>query len=620
MFKPRKAAGIKPFLLLLCIGVVPLLAVGGLSLYRARQALTDEAFQRLQAVAQIKQGAVIKYLGALSAQVQIVKVNPLVRAGIKQFPEAVAEADGRIGSERWLGLMDRLQSKYTKIMASNGWQDLYLIDPKGHIVFACGQGPDVGQFTTDPVLQGTVMADAFAIAQAMPYEQTAISDFRPYGPANDEHGAIAIAQVLDAKKNLAGFVAARISDTEITAILHQREGMGRSGETFLVGRDGLIRTDSAQDPVGYSVAASFAEPVAHVIATPGISAGLAGSAGKLIYRNHRDRDVLAAWFPLQYQNTQWVLVAEVEEAEALASADALQRILLWAGLAALLLTIAVAVGLTRRLISPINEVIEGLGCCATRMVGESDRIIDRSHELAHAAADNAATLRQVTASMNDIKSTTQANANSAVQADQLMKQAETALQEADSCMGSATSAMREITRASDESQRIIKTIEEISFQTNLLALNAAVEAARAGDAGKGFAVVAEEVRNLASRSGEATTLTSVQIADTTARVSEGSEHVDRTSAIFSSAASNVTEVGSLLESVMNSTAAQANGVEVVNLSVEQVEKSFQDLARQAEDSSQAVGAMVEISDTLNSYVAKLESLMGGGIKSSGQKT
>ena len=93
-------------------------------------------------------------------------------------------------------------------------------------------------------------------------------------------------------------------------------------------------------------------------------------------------------------------------------------------------------------------------------------------------------------------------------ANALMKEADQVVTKANETMGELTRSMSQISDASEETSKIIKTIDEIAFQTNLLALNAAVEAARAGEAGAGFAVVADEVRNLAMRAAEAAKNTS----------------------------------------------------------------------------------------------------------------
>jgi methyl-accepting chemotaxis protein len=105
-------------------------------------------------------------------------------------------------------------------------------------------------------------------------------------------------------------------------------------------------------------------------------------------------------------------------------------------------------------------------------------------------------------------SMTKKNADNAARPTTLMARNPKVVDQAGQSMGELKGAMDKINHASDETAKIIKTIDEIAFQTNLLALNAAVEAARAGEAGAGFAVVADEVRNLAMRAAEAAKNTS----------------------------------------------------------------------------------------------------------------
>src|SRR5690606_23057713 len=120
----------------------------------------------------------------------------------------------------------------------------------------------------------------------------------------------------------------------------------------------------------------------------------------------------------------------------------------------------------------------------------------------------------------------------ATQADTLMKEANRVIAKSNESMEELTGAMEDISKTSEETQKIIRTIDEIAFQTNLLALNAAVEAARAGEAGAGFAVVADEVRNLAMRAADAAKNTTALIEGSVKKIKEGSELVGVTNKAF----------------------------------------------------------------------------------------
>lgn len=94
---------------------------------------------------------------------------------------------------------------------------------------------------------------------------------------------------------------------------------------------------------------------------------------------------------------------------------------------------------------------------------------------------------------------TRRNAENADQTNRIMQDTNHMVSQANRNMDNLTRSMHRISQASEETQKIVKTIDEIAFQTNLQALKAAVEAARAGQAGSGLAVVAAE----ASRTGAA---------------------------------------------------------------------------------------------------------------------
>ena len=186
------------------------------------------------------------------------------------------------------------------------------------------------------------------------------------------------------------------------------------------------------------------------------------------------------------------------------------------------------------------------------------------------------TNRLATETLQDMASMTRQNAANAEKADGLMKQSGDMVQRATSSMTELNTSMDEISRASDETVKIIKTIDEIAFQTNLLALNAAVEAARAGEAGVGFAVVADEVRNLALRSTEAAKNTSGLLEGTVRKIKTGSELVIRANEAFGEVAKTVTHVGNMLDEIAVASNQQAQGIADINQAISEVDKVVQD--------------------------------------------
>jgi methyl-accepting chemotaxis protein len=204
-----------------------------------------------------------------------------------------------------------------------------------------------------------------------------------------------------------------------------------------------------------------------------------------------------------------------------------------------LVAMALAIIVNIKLSRPLKQALSGLGGGIEQIHAASDQVGLASQGLAKGACEQAAAIEETSSSLEEMSSMTKLNADNARQANELMSAAKETVSMASLSMERLTTSMGEISRASEETSKIIKTIDEIAFQTNLLALNAAVEAARAGEAGVGFAVVANEVRNLAMRAAEAAQNTSNLIEDTVKKVKGGSELLEETDREFRDVAARV---------------------------------------------------------------------------------
>ncbi|MEN8256407.1 MAG: methyl-accepting chemotaxis protein [Thermodesulfobacteriota bacterium] len=204
-----------------------------------------------------------------------------------------------------------------------------------------------------------------------------------------------------------------------------------------------------------------------------------------------------------------------------------------------------------------------------------------SQGLSDAASGQAAALEETSSSLEEVNAMTKQNSENTGTAHLMVKQTGQGVSRAADSMDKITRAMDGISTSSQETSKIIRTIDEIAFQTNLLALNAAVEAARAGEAGAGFAVVAEEVRNLAMRSAEAAKSTAELLEDTISKVGDGSKLVTEAQEEFSAVAADMDKVSNIIDEITTASDEQALGVEQINRAIHELDSGIQDTAENA---------------------------------------
>jgi len=273
---------------------------------------------------------------------------------------------------------------------------------------------------------------------------------------------------------------------------------------------------------------------------------------------------------------------------------------------------------SRSITRPIQRVIIGVTDGTDQVVSASAQVSSASQSLAEGASEQAAGLQETSSSLEEMSSMTKQNADNAHQAKGMMEEARQIVEDVNQHMGQMAGAIGEITKSSEETGKIIKTIDEIAFQTNLLALNAAVEAARAGEVGAGFAVVADEVRNLAMRAAEAAKNTSHLIENTIKSVKSGNELTLATQEAFKKNVEIASKIGRLIDEIASASQEQAQGIGQVNKAVAEMDKVTQQNAANAEESASAAEEMNAQAEQMKGFVQELVVLIGGSRNGNGE--
>lgn len=511
------------------------------------------------------------------------------------------------------------------------YYDLFLINPNGYVFYTATREPDYQTNMVDGKYSSSNLGKL--TRDVLKSKQFGFADFAPYAPSKGAPAAF-IAQPVIHDGETEIVIALQLSLAAINGIMQQREGMGETGETYLVGPDKLMRSDSFLDPSGHTVEASFAGNVQNNgVDTEAARDALSGETDTKVIIDYNGNPVLSAFTPLNVFGTTWVLIAEIDEAEVEAPVNRLQWLIGFIALVMVAGVVAIALIVSSRLLKQLGNEPEVIAEIATQvsngdldiefrddgkeivgvyktmkimaeklrdvvtevrkasenMASGSEELSSSSQALSQGATEQAASVEEVSSSVEEMASSIRQNADNSRKTEQIAGQASSDASQGGEAVGQTVKAMKQIAEK-------ISVIEEIARQTNLLALNAAIEAARAGEHGKGFAVVAAEVRKLAEKSGEAASeiselsASSVDVAEKAGELlGKMVPDIQKTSELIHeiSAASNEQDTGA---TQISSAIQQLDGV------IQQNASGSEEVASTAEElSSQAMQLMQSIS-------------------------
>ncbi|MCP4276956.1 MAG: methyl-accepting chemotaxis protein, partial [Gammaproteobacteria bacterium] len=489
-----------------------------------------------------------------------------------------------------------------------GYYDIFLIDPdSGHIVYSVFKELDYATSLTTGPYKDTNFAQVFkAVANSTDKNAVQLIDFKAYLPSYEAAASFIASPIFEPATNeLLGVLVFQMPVGKINEMMQTRAGLGESGETYLVGGDKLMRSQSR-----------FSEEntlLSKTIDTRGVREALAGNSKVEIFPDYRDVSVLSAYVPLNIEDLNWTLLAEIDEAEALGAVGQIQTLIAIIGVVTVLLVFSIAWLVTRSVLMQLGadpvkvkeiaeRIAEGdLKICAedsqkkhigvmasifsmqqklSQVIGDVSRTAENissassevsatSQSLSQASSEQAANVEQTSASIEQMSASINQNSENAQITDGIASDSSKSAEEGGKAVSQTVEAMRQIAEK-------IKIIEDIAYQTNMLALNAAIEAARAGEHGKGFAVVASEVRKLAERSSSAATEIS-ELSGTSVAIAE------KAGELLGKMLPDINKTADLVQEITSTSEEQSTGAGQISGAMSQLDKVTQQNAASSEE-------------------------------------
>ncbi|CAK0779246.1 methyl-accepting chemotaxis protein [Azospirillaceae bacterium] len=403
MFQYRIA--VKLPIIVIGVTVSALLAMGIFAYFDSSREIRQAASDKLIALMEARRGEISRYLSGVKEDVSILAGNPYIQDVLEKFDASylalgknagaqlqklyIANNPHPVGKKHLLDVVSD-GSKYAathqafhpwmrRFIEQKGYYDAFLIDDDGNIVYTTFKERDFATNLVTGAWKDTELGRLFQrLKESRRSDFVGFSDFTPYAPSNDEPASFIGAPILGEQNRFIGALVFQMPISRINAVMQVASGMGKSGETYLIGQDRLMRSDSR-----FSKESSILKTKVDTLVA---SAALNGQSGVLFGRDYRETPVLSAYGPMDFMEVRWAVLAEIDQDEIDAPVLQEARMLAIGGLAIMFLAAFIGVMAARSIAQPISRMTESMSHLAAGQLDAQIPALEKKDEIGEMAA------------------------------------------------------------------------------------------------------------------------------------------------------------------------------------------------------------------------------------------
>lgn len=328
---------------------------------------------------------------------------------------------------------------FKSLAEARGLYDVFLFDLEGNLIYSVYKERDFATNFISGEWRNSSLGKSYrTVVGSQDPAFVSFGDFAPYGPSNNAPASFIARGVFDAEGTKIGVLAYQMPIEQLNTTMTQRTGLGETGETYLVGPDRLMRTDSRFDSET-AVLRLRAE-------TDSVLRALKGEANVATIENYRGSKVISSFQPIEFRGTRWALIAEFSEEELNAPIQEKIGIMLFASAGVIVLLGGLGFIAGAKLASPISSIAEVAGALASGELETSIPYRDKTDEVGD-LAKAIGKFRDSVTEANDLRAKSE-------KAERLRQEAET------------KSKAQELEREAERERQMLETEQRAAEQQN----------------------------------------------------------------------------------------------------------------------------------------------------------